>query len=393
MKSLCLDKSYLYIKFIYFIRYFGDALFYSFTVLYLSSLGFEEGLIGNIQSIITITALVVNPIWSIIARNNKIAKILMILLSIIEGFFIIIYGHQSTVEVIMVITALTAIAAAPFYTMLDGYSATYCDQNNKEFPNVRVVGSLAYVCGTFLGGILIDAISFTNVFIIAGIFFIASGSLISCFKNLTILDDRGKQKNRNYRAIVSNKRYLFYLVSYILIVTISVLGDSYISLYFTKLQGLSVSDYSLVSSGILLTEVITILLMGKLGKNIKLEKLIIIAGLIYFSRSFILSFTFLPLFLLILASFLRGIAWGIIIYTHMNYLIRLVGLENVTTAAMLIVIVGSIISFILSNVIGYMIEAWGYNIFYLSISLVILSITIVNIIYYLKTRNKNFSNI
>lgn len=381
MKRLFSDKGYLYLKLIYFIRYFGDSLFYGFTSLYLSNIGFKEGIIGTIQSITTITTLIANPIFSIFARNNKIARILMFILSIIEGTFIIIYGNLDTLELIMVLTSLLAIAASPFYTLLDGYSASYCTNNNKEFPSIRVMGSIAYVFGTFFGGMLIDSIGYTYVFLIAGILFVITGVLISFLKNVSTLDTDSLEKKSNFKEIFSNKKYLFYLLSYLLIVSISVIGDNFISLYFTKVHNMTVTNYSYVFTCILVAEVITICLLTKIGKKFELSKLLIIAGLIYSIRSFLISFTSLPIVIIIIAACLRGVAWGLILYIHMKYIIKLVGIINATTAALIISICGSILTFILNNVVGYFIEYYGYSIFYLIISIIVLCMTIVNLIH------------
>ena len=69
-----IDKRYQQLKVIFFIVYLADSLYYSYTSLFLSKIGFEEGLIGSIASITTITYLVVNPIWNLFAKDSRRIK-------------------------------------------------------------------------------------------------------------------------------------------------------------------------------------------------------------------------------------------------------------------------------------------------------------------------------
>lgn len=379
---------FLYIKIIYFLRYFADAMFYSFIAVFLAFIGLKEGLIGNVQSITTITCLIVNPIWSMVAKNNKISRILLIILSIIEGTILILYSNLTTVEIIMVFTALMAIVASPYYTLLDGHAAAYCETHNKLYSNVRVVGSLAYVFGTALGGILIDLIGFTNTFTISGVLFITVGIMAKFLRSVEKKNNIQESNKVSFKTIFENKLFIIYAISYLFIVTLSVIGDNYISLLFTKELGFSVSEYSFIFSAIGITEVIVMILSGYLFKNKDPHKLILIAGIVYFLRSFIISFTTLPVWILIPAACLRGVAWGLILFVHFKYLIQLVGIKNATRAAFVVTAFASIFNFTVSNFIGYVFEGIGYNYTYKIIAIVILLASIIFFILSKATQEK-----
>ena len=374
---------FLYIKIIYFLRYFADAMFYSFIAVFLASIGFKEGLIGNIQSITTITCLIVNPIWSMVAKNNKITKLLMIILSIIEGTVLIIYSNMTTVEAIMLFTALMAIAASPYYTMMDGHAASYCETNNKLYSNVRVAGSIAYMIGAALGGILIDFIGFTATFTISGILFILVGIMAK------FLGDIDKKENDDsnkvsFKSIFTNKLFLIYAISYLFIVTLSIISDNYISLLFTKELGFTVSQYSFIYSLMIIVEVVIMIVSGYIFKNTEPHKLILIAGISYFLRSFIVSFVDLPIPLLIAGASLRGVGWGLTLFIHFRYIIRLVGIKNATRAAFVITVLASIFNFTVSNFIGYVFENIGYGNTYKILSGIVL---VATIIFYILTKS------
>ena len=48
----------------YFVRLFGDAMFYPFFALYLSSINIVNEQIGIIMMIFPLVAIIINPMWS-----------------------------------------------------------------------------------------------------------------------------------------------------------------------------------------------------------------------------------------------------------------------------------------------------------------------------------------
>lgn len=57
---------------------------------------------------------------------------------------------------------------------------------------------------------------------------------------------------------------------------------------------------------------------------------------------------------------LRGVAWGTILFVHMKYLSKLVGLENTTTGALVLAGCTSLFQFIGNSLFGYFFEHLGY---------------------------------
>jgi MFS family permease len=363
-------------------------MFYSFIAVFLASIGFKEGLIGNIQSITTITCLIVNPIWSMVAKNNKTSRILMVVLSIIEGTILIIYSNMTTVESIMLFTALMAIAASPYYTIMDGHAATYCETHNKLYSNVRVVGSIAYMIGAALGGILIDLIGFTYTFTISGLLFVLVGVMAKFLKAVDKKNVTEENSKESFKTILTNKLFIIYAISYLFIVTLSIIGDNYVSLLFTKELGLTVSEYSFIYSAMIIVEVAIMILAGYLFKDTEPHKLVLIAGVAYFFRALIVSFTSFPVWILIIGTCLRGVGWGLVLFVHFRYLIRLVGIENATRAAFIITVLGSTFNFIVSNFIGYVFEDIGYNYTYKILAFITLVSTLIFFILTKSTQEK-----
>ncbi len=387
-------SSYHYTKFIFFIRYLADALFYVYPALYLASIGISEGMTGTILSLTTITGLILNPIWSVVVKNNKVSRILLFLLSILEGVMIIIYGNVSSVYGIMALTCLLAVVASPYYNILDGYAAQLCDKYAKEYSRIRVMGSTAYFVALILSGVLLDFLGFKTLFYISGSIFIITGILTSFLERFEIKLENKEEKKRNYKAIIKNKWFILFALTFCFTGYLTLTTDSFISLVFTKVKGLTSGQYSLIHAGAILTEIITIYSLGRLKRNVNLNKLFLIAGLILFLRPFIISFTELPTFVLMLGTWIRGIGWGMMLFVALKIIMRLVGLENTTTACIIVGVFQSLFQFVMSNVIGYSIEYVGYRWPFLIISFVILLSTLFYVLILLKNNrfNINVSN-
>lgn len=370
------NRKYYYLKILFLIIYFADALYYSYTSLFLSSLGFKEGVIGTIASITTITYLIANPIWNIFAKDNKRIKYMMMVIALLSGVVIILYGNVSGIELIMVLTALLASIIAPFYTLLDSHSIKFCKKYDKEYSNVRVMGSTAYIFGNAIGGLLIDFLGYSNVFFISGSIFIIAGILILFLKPIDG-DAVEEKKKRDFKAIFKNKWFWGYILCYLFLVTLNFIGDGFVPLLFYKIKNVSTSNYGFIAAGVILVEVMTMLILAKFLKKYRDIYLYLFAGVSYFMRAFLLSFTGLPLWILIVAACLRGVAWGSILFVHMKYLVKLVGIENVTSAALLLVTFTSLFQFVGSNLFGYLFEHVGYDFSFRLIGVLSLSVCLI----------------
>ena len=70
------------------------------------------------------------------------------------------------------------------------------------------------------------------------------------------------------------------------------------------------------------------------------------------------------------------LGWGTILFVHFKYMTKLVGVENVTTAAILLSSIQALFQFIMSNVIGYVIEGMGYSFTYRALGLIVIISTL-----------------
>lgn len=369
------------LKVLFFIRYFGDSFFFSFLQLFLAYKGLSESNIGFINSLRPMLVLFMNPFFSFISKDVNQNRKIMRIITIIEGILIAFITKFDSFVILTIFVSLISMLDSPFYSLLDGFSVSFTHENNKKYSSFRVLGSLAYVFGNVLGGLTIDYLGYEVTFVISSLFMIMTGIVLFFIKPLTkIVKKEEKQNNiKSYLEILKNYKFYLYLIIYIGIVTVSGIGDNFISLYFLD-NNLGSMEYGIIASLMIVVEVITMFIYSKVSNKVNDGTLYLIIGMAYALRSILIGLD-LPLYVTIPASLLRGVAWGLILCIHVNHLRKLVGTSNITNAIFILVLISSIAQMILLNVAGKLIEIKGYSFVYLGLSLITILTTLFVIIY------------
>lgn len=369
------------LKVLFFIRYFGDSFFFSFLQLFLAYKGLSESNIGFINSLRPMLVLFMNPFFSFLSKDVNQNRKIMRIITIIEGILIAFITKFDSFVILTIFVSLISMLDSPFYSLLDGFSVSFTHENNKKYSSFRVLGSLAYVFGNVLGGLTIDYLGYEVTFVISSLFMIITGIVLFFIKPLTkIVKKEEKQNNiKSYLEILKNYKFYLYLIIYIGIVTVSGIGDNFISLYFLD-NNLGSMEYGIIASLMIVVEVITMFIYSKVSNKVNDGTLYLIIGMAYALRSILIGLD-LPLYVTIPASLLRGVAWGLILCIHVNHLRKLVGTSNITNAIFILVLISSIAQMILLNVAGKLIEIKGYSFVYLGLSLITILTTLFVIIY------------
>ncbi len=382
-----IDKDYKTLKILYFIRFFGDSFYYSFFQIFLVYKGLSKSNIGFILAIIPIMSLLSNPFWNLLSKDVNVSRRIMKYLTVIAGILFIIMGNLNTFETITVVTGLIAIIEAPFYSLLDGFSGTFSNVNKKNYPSIRIWGSIAYVVGCFIGGFVIQFFGYTIVFLIAGVFYLLSNLILSRIKPIQLELEENKKIKRDYKAVLTNKFFYLYILFYVFTLTFAAIGDSFYSVYLKDIKGLAPSMWGIVYSGMVLAEVIFMLLTNKYGYKFKDYQLFIIVGVSYVIRLLLIALN-LPLPLVLFSAFFRGLAWGIVLSIHLKHLIKIVKIENITAAILILVLVAALIQAIGTSICGILIDNHGFSVVYFGLTIIVAVTTLINAVSTIVYNNK-----
>ena len=106
-----IEKEYILLRIMTFFRYFGDCFFYGYFYLFLQSRGLTESTIGMISSLTPIVALISNPLWSHLSKNANHNRIIMMIITVLEGIAILIFTRVNVLEMIALLTILYNVLA------------------------------------------------------------------------------------------------------------------------------------------------------------------------------------------------------------------------------------------------------------------------------------------
>lgn len=357
MKS---KKNYFLISLIYFLIFISNALFLSFFQIFLASKGFNESKIGIISSITPLLCIIANPLCSLIGKNNKRIRYLLLALSVLEAIVILLVYKVNEFSLLILVMCLVAIIDPPLFVILDSYTSSLVKENELNFSYIRIVGTFSYALGTFISGLIIENFGYSLLFISASILMIISSIVILFLKENKNNEEREKG---DFKRLLSNKNFLIIGIYFIFILSFASLGDTYISIYLTNELNLKESGFGLVSSLWVVIELLVVLILNKF--NIKNEKLLlIIMGISYLSRLLFMGLE-VSLPLAIFGALLRGVGMGINIYLYVPLIIKLVKGSNISSALLLIALFKSILSTVFISISGFFIESNGYSMIFI----------------------------
>ena len=347
------------------IRYLGDGFFYPFFALYLVSRGLLEARIGFILSISPLLAILMNPIYAKICNKIKKTRITLGIISILEGLMILLIGFSDNFYFITTFTIFMAIFGACHYGLMDSLLAIYSDNSKQNYSGFRLYGSGAYIIATAIGGYVCKLVSYQAAFGVSFLLFVISGILYLLLKDINIEEelDSNKKDLADYKIVLSNKRFVFFMFFYGLMLALIFTNNNFFGTYL-ETRGVDSDGYGLVFSYFVAVELVVLLVLNKMKKKISPYILLIISALSLVIR-LLVCYLYAPVWLVIASSGLRGIGYGIILHVSYQYVIDLVGEDKATKGIMLCTLIYSILLFAFNNVNGNLIEAYGYKNYYL----------------------------
>ena len=140
-------------------------------------------------------------------------------------------------------------------------------------------------------------------------------------------------------------------------------GDSFFGVYMTSVKGLDTIQYGLLYAAFVLDEVIFIRILINKGQLISEKKLMIVSALELFR--FVAYSLIDDLVALAIITMLRGVAWGIFLFANVRYVVKIVKVENVTSAIMILTLTFSVFTAIGNFLFGKLLKTLDYSWLYL----------------------------
>ena len=340
-------------RFLYFVRFIGDALFYPFFSLYLVSIGIEGQTLGLVLGLIPLMTVLANPLWGLITKNPDSHRRIMQGLAISVGVAIIGFTLTNQLPVIIGFTLLLGVSDNPSMSLWDGWVSKHAAEVNRPYASIRIVGSMSYVIFPSVAGLLIAAFGYSATFRIGALFYFLFMFL------LKFLPQPGqsplltaKEKNSDYARLFKNRSFIIYLVAFLFAVSSAGVADGYLSLML-KQKGMSEDFVGYFWSILVLAEVFLMLFLSRKNMVSQEKKWLVYAVIGHMVRYGLYALN-LPLEWTIAASLIRGFSWGIIVYTHIQLLQSMVDSRDLSLAILNINVFSSVYSAIFNPVAGFL---------------------------------------
>ena len=382
-------------KFLTAIRYLGDGFFYPFFALYLVTTGLTEARIGFILGISPLLAIIMNPIYSKICNNVKKLRIVLGIISILEGLIILLIGLFNDFYVISALTLLMAIFGSCHYGLMDSLLAIYSDNTKQNYSGIRLYGTGAYMVATTVGGYICKIINYQVAFGVSCALFIISGIMYLALKTVDIEEEKNIEKKKDlseYKIILRDKRFVLFMVYYGIMMALIFSNNSFFPTYL-ETRGIDSDGYGLVYAYFVSTELISLLIFTKIKLKTSPYILLIISSLTFVIRIIPCYFNS-PVWVVVALSGLRGIGYAIILHVSYQYVVSLLGESKATKGIMLASLIYSTFLFAFNNANGLLIEKYSYEIFYLInliAALVLLGYSVLIYVYNKRVQTLNNS--
>jgi MFS family permease len=218
-------RNYILLCLIYFLIFIANALFLSFFQIFLVSKDFNESKIGIISSITPLLCIIANPLYSLIGKNNKRIRYLLLTLSVLEALVILLVFKVNDFTLLILVMCLVAMVDPPLFVILDSYTSSFIKEHNKNFSYIRIIGTFSYALGTFISGLIIEKIGYDVLFISASIIMLISSISILFLKTNKNIEEREKG---DFKRLFTNKYFLVIGIYFVFILSFQALGDTYI---------------------------------------------------------------------------------------------------------------------------------------------------------------------
>lgn len=346
----------------YILRYIGDSFFFCFFQVFMLSKGLAEDKIGILMSFMPFVAVCVAPLWSGATHNIRSMKIALVIMSIIEGVMVVIFGNISLMSSFVIVIILISIVDNPFYSLLDGYTTIYAHYLGAEYSSIRKYGSIAYIIGSVLGSLVISHWGYEVGFLIGGLTMISVSIMLS---SVPVISMQTTPKDKvNLRAVITDKRLLCYVGMVLTIITTAGVCGNFFNTYLVERFNFNDAYCGYLKAVEVCFEVLSIVVLGKFGSKINVKWLYVALSACYLLKCAIVPIG-APLGVTLAVSCVQGFAFGTYIHVHYKHFSSLVG-EKLLTAAILCQLIAHSILLSLGNIlIGKAITTYGYATAYL----------------------------
>lgn len=280
--------------YVFYLIYFAALSgFTNYINVYLESKGLEGSQFGQITAAGLLISVLIVPLWGIIADKTKKYKLLLLVSlssSLVALYF---YSKQSVFIGLIACAIILDLCRSGAMPMTDVLAMNYCNEQKKNYGSIRSMGSLGWVLGTVVVGMIADSFGYE-----AAIFYTYGGLLMISFmiafafptskaENQTKKEETAKV---SLKEVLGNKHFVFILcLSLMTTILIDSIGAYNGNHFINALNG-SNKLFSMYTVCTALPEVLFLAVAIKYYEKFGFKTMYLISALCIFARFVVYAF-------------------------------------------------------------------------------------------------------
>ena len=328
-----------YMFLIYVIFYSGHAFYNTYTTLFLYENGLTQAQIGMVNVVFTTILVFLKPLSGVLSDKSKNKAQMIGLLLIANAAVCLAFYISATALWLALCVVLYQLVFQPVYTMQESYTIELMEKSRWDYGNIRLGGTLGYVAGAFIAGIVIGD-DYGRIFWIMAIVYGVSGVLQLFSRPIA---GQRKQKEKVKYSVVFHHAPLMCLIGFQLLSSLGSSFGMYYSIYFRHTLGAPSELLSWMTVVAALSELPFFWYANRIERSIGTQNFMTIAVSATVLKMMLLSFVTNPYVVLGL-QVLGGMAVVGNGYSILKYINDVVPKQMRTTAMMVNAIVVTIFS-------------------------------------------------
>ncbi|WP_342478653.1 MFS transporter [Paenibacillus sp. FSL H7-0350] len=335
---------------------------------YVTSLLVHQGMtsqrIGVMMAFGTLLAILFQPLWGILVDRYQRTRLVLMLTLIVPGTIVYLYNVKWLVVIVLVYSLYTIFQSTQT-PIADSYAVNAASAAGTSFGTIRLFGSIGTALGGYFGGLYLNWMGVTELWIPFLIF-----NLLALLLVITIPVNVERRTQHvtftsGIRQLLGNRVFLLFLAGCFLVNQTLTAFNSFFVLTFQMAGGsFAWSGIALMIASI--TSVPAMLVAARVLKKYGYEKTLMLASVVYMLRWAIQWLIPVP-GVMIGVQTLHGMSFGFFYIAAVEYVASITGKELQATGQSLFNMVFVGLGGIAGNLLnGYLLETGGPGLMYFS---------------------------
>lgn len=323
---------------------------------------FDGSQIGIYTFCTLMIAMFIVPIWGILGDKTRKYKILLLISLGASAIAAFAYSMATGYMMVMITGIILEVCRSGTIPLSDVQAVNFTTKHNRNYGSIRSKGSLGYVLGSVLVGMVVSGGDYSKMFVIYIVLLLLAFAIAFTFPDEKIEKEDKKEKEPKQKggffSVIKNKNFLF-LCAIALMTTIlmeSVNGYAAIHM-LNKLNGPSNSPtYFTIATA--LPEILLLGAIGALLTKMGYKKIFLFNAALLAVRYIIYAFS--PnIYVFLAASVVHCVGTAIHTVGNLGYLRNAIPENNYGTAVTLYNSVVSIGRAVYGLIFGYVMDWFG----------------------------------